>query len=164
MSMATYRLIEQCEQRWLKSSTFSIASWNVYDRVLDSLPRTNNSVEGWHNWFQRSLMCSHPIVWWLIEQLKKKERLQRFSIIYSYTCWTNRAVMISCFALATRASLMLCTITQTEQDWITFQVLHSLSLWIVSGINWNERKYWLVIDFYAKRHKTFLGETFALLE
>ena len=63
-----------------KQPTFSIASWNVYERVLESLPRTNNSVEGWHNGFQRSLMCSHPTVWRLIEHLKKEEGLQRFSM------------------------------------------------------------------------------------
>jgi hypothetical protein len=63
-----------------KQPTFPIISWNVYDRVLESLPRTNNSVEGWHNGFQRSLMCSHPSLWRLIEQLQKEEGLQRFSI------------------------------------------------------------------------------------
>ena len=27
---------------------FDVAMWNVYNRVEDNLPRTNNSVEGWH--------------------------------------------------------------------------------------------------------------------
>ena len=63
-----------------KQPSFPIDSWNVYNRVLESLSCTNNSVEGWHNGFQRSLMCSHPSIWRLIEQLKKEEGLQKFSI------------------------------------------------------------------------------------
>ena len=60
--------------------------------VLDSLPRTNNSVEGWHSGFQRSLMCSHPTVWRLIEQLKKEEAWASAVVNDTVTCWTNRAV------------------------------------------------------------------------
>jgi hypothetical protein len=45
-----------------KQPTFPINSWNVFDKVLESLPRTNDSYEGWHNGFQRSLMCSHPVI------------------------------------------------------------------------------------------------------
>lgn len=59
---------------------FPVKSWNVFERVLESLPRTNNGVEGWHNAFQRSLMCSHPSVWRLIEHLQKEEGLQKFAI------------------------------------------------------------------------------------
>ena len=41
------------------------------------LPRTNNSVEGWHIAFQGSLSCSHLTIWLLIEALRSEESLQR---------------------------------------------------------------------------------------
>ena len=75
-----------------KQPIFSIASWNVYDRVLESLPRTNNSVEGWHNGFQRSLMCSHPTIWRLIEHLKKEDGAATAVLNGTVTCWTNRSI------------------------------------------------------------------------
>ena len=30
------------------SGTFSIPFWNVYDRVMEDIRRTNNSIEAWH--------------------------------------------------------------------------------------------------------------------
>lgn len=60
---------------------FGLDVWNVYNRVDESLPRTNNSVEAWHRGFQSSLSCSLPSLWKLIEQLKKEEGLQHFYIV-----------------------------------------------------------------------------------
>ena len=60
---------------------FSLDMWNVSGRVTDVLPKTNNSVEGWHRGFQSSLSCSHPSFWKFIEQLKKEEALQHFSVV-----------------------------------------------------------------------------------
>ena len=30
---------------------FSLQLWNIYERVIQDLPRSNNSVEGWHHAF-----------------------------------------------------------------------------------------------------------------
>ena len=38
---------------------FPHLSWNMYSRVKEGLPRTNNSLEGWHNGFAKSLP-NHP--------------------------------------------------------------------------------------------------------
>jgi hypothetical protein len=54
---------------------FGLDVWNVYNRVDESLPRTNNSVEAWHRGFQSSLSSSRPSLWKLTEQLKKEEGL-----------------------------------------------------------------------------------------
>lgn len=54
--------------------------WNVNSRVDDVLPRTNNSVEGWHRAFQSSLSCAHPSLWKLIDYFKREEGLQRYNI------------------------------------------------------------------------------------
>ena len=39
---------------------FSIEPWNVRDRVERVLPRTNNSVEGWHRAFDVRINTTHP--------------------------------------------------------------------------------------------------------
>ena len=45
---------------------FATTVWNVRERVEDSLPKTNNSVEGWYHAFQSSVDCYHPTVYKLI--------------------------------------------------------------------------------------------------
>ena len=44
-------------RRYRRSPIFDIDIWNMYSRVLDDLPKSNNSVEGWHHSFQSSLTC-----------------------------------------------------------------------------------------------------------
>lgn len=34
-----------------KKPRFDISMWNCFERVNQNLPRTNNSLEGWHNAF-----------------------------------------------------------------------------------------------------------------
>ncbi|CAF4165667.1 unnamed protein product [Rotaria sordida] len=41
---------------------FSIQTWNVYDRVLQDLPRSNNSIEGWHRAFNNRVSMKHPTI------------------------------------------------------------------------------------------------------
>jgi len=46
--------------------------------VEADLPRTNNSVEGWHNCFSSMLNSSvHPTIWKFITALQKEERVNR---------------------------------------------------------------------------------------
>jgi hypothetical protein len=52
---------------------FEINIWNMYDRIRSDLPKTNNSVEAWHNSFQKSLDCTHPCVSKLLMHLKKEQ-------------------------------------------------------------------------------------------
>lgn len=52
---------------------FPIENWNLFDRTLQNLPRTNNSVEAWHNSFKTSVACHHPAVNKLIDHLKKEQ-------------------------------------------------------------------------------------------
>ena len=49
---------------------FPITMWNMRGRVADGLPRTNNSVEGWHNAFQSSVACHHPTVYTLVDHFR----------------------------------------------------------------------------------------------
>lgn len=52
---------------------FGIPLWNVHDRIGSDLPRTNNSVEGWHRAFQQTLGCHHPTIYKLMEQLRAEQ-------------------------------------------------------------------------------------------
>ena len=59
--------------------------WKVRERVDDGLPKTNNSVEGWHHAFQLSVNCHYPTVYKLIhhfraEQENSKQCIQRFLV------------------------------------------------------------------------------------
>jgi hypothetical protein len=53
---------------------FAIATWNIHDRVADGLPRTNNSVEGWHRAFNKFVAVDHPSVYHLIGIFHKEQK------------------------------------------------------------------------------------------
>jgi len=44
------------------------------------LPKTNNSVEGWHRAFSSLLGASHPTTWRLIDVIKKEQGLTEMKI------------------------------------------------------------------------------------
>lgn len=52
---------------------FGIDMWNVRDRVINKLPRTNNSVEAWHRSFQQTINNVHPSVYKLLEQFRQEQ-------------------------------------------------------------------------------------------
>jgi hypothetical protein len=60
---------------------FNIDLWNMFHRSDDELPRTNNSVEGWHRAFQCHLTCCHPNFWKFISILQREESIIRVSIL-----------------------------------------------------------------------------------
>ena len=64
-----------------KPALFPAKIWNVYERVLDNLPRTNNSVEGWHHVFDKSVNCHHPDVYHFINLLRKEEDNVRSDVV-----------------------------------------------------------------------------------
>ena len=52
--------------------------FNITD---DELPRTTNSVEGWHRSFQGHVSAYHPVFWKFLSVLQKKESMIRISIV-----------------------------------------------------------------------------------
>lgn len=54
--------------------------WNCFHSVLDDLPKTNNSCEGFHSGFQTILGASHPTIYKLIDGLKSQETLASLKI------------------------------------------------------------------------------------
>lgn len=60
-----------------KESIFNKKSWNVYDRVLNNIPRTTNAVEGWHRSFNAKNEIAHPNIARLITKIKEEEEFNR---------------------------------------------------------------------------------------
>jgi len=63
-----------------KQALFPINLWICYAYLAENIPRTNNSVEGWHNSFSSTLNVIHPSIWKFIEALKKKESLNKIHV------------------------------------------------------------------------------------
>ena len=56
---------------------FPIQLWNVHERVIDNVARTNDHGEGWDRGFSSLLAASHPSIWRFVEGLKKEENLNK---------------------------------------------------------------------------------------
>ena len=56
-----------------RNPTFPINVWSIQDRVTEGLPRTNNSVEGWHHAFQRTVGLNHPTIYKLVEAMQLEQ-------------------------------------------------------------------------------------------
>ncbi|CAF0971024.1 unnamed protein product [Rotaria magnacalcarata] len=56
-----------------KKPLFTIELWNVYDRTVANLPRSNNSIEGWHNAFTKCVAIVHPSVSKLTEKISREQ-------------------------------------------------------------------------------------------
>ncbi|XP_030072563.1 FLYWCH-type zinc finger-containing protein 1 [Microcaecilia unicolor] len=52
---------------------YPISVWNVCNRVMDGLPRTNNSVEAWHRSFQQTVDCHHPSIFKLVDHFRREQ-------------------------------------------------------------------------------------------
>ena len=48
--------------------------------IQDDLPKTNNSIEGWHRGFSESLQSSHSSIWRFIKAMKKEQGHQENKI------------------------------------------------------------------------------------
>ena len=82
-------LIDYFEDTWIgrlkrggnrRSPKFPIRLWNCYETIIDEIPRTNNSDEGWHNGFSSLLQAQHSTIWKFIDGLKKEQSLQAVNI------------------------------------------------------------------------------------
>ena len=63
-----------------EQARFPIPLWNIFGRVNENLPRTNNFVEAWHRGFQVRVGISHPNIWKFLNFLKKEESLNHVRI------------------------------------------------------------------------------------
>jgi len=56
---------------------YPIEIWNCSERLESDLPRTNNSIEGWHNAFSALINCKKPVIWKFISALQRDESLTK---------------------------------------------------------------------------------------
>jgi hypothetical protein len=56
-----------------KKPQFEHTLWNIYDRVLVDLPRSNNSVEGWHSAFATRVTITHPTIKKLADKIRREQ-------------------------------------------------------------------------------------------
>ncbi|XP_066963162.1 uncharacterized protein [Macrobrachium rosenbergii] len=63
-----------------RTPRFPVSTWNMYDLVVDDIPRTNNSLEGWHDHMQASITSFHPNIWKCLEVLKREQALTSVTI------------------------------------------------------------------------------------
>ncbi|CAF3646667.1 unnamed protein product [Rotaria socialis] len=70
-------LLEYFEKTWIGTGRtkpqFDHKLWNVYDRVIAAVPRSNNSVEGWHNAFATRVAINHPNIVKLAEKIRREQ-------------------------------------------------------------------------------------------
>ncbi|CAM4850658.1 unnamed protein product, partial [Rotaria magnacalcarata] len=56
-----------------KDPQFAHQLWNVYDRIIAGVPRSNNAVEGWHNAFASRVSINHPTIIKLTEKIRREQ-------------------------------------------------------------------------------------------
>ena len=60
-------------RRRRRDAVFKPELWSVFDRVQGDLPKTNNSLEGWHRSLQLTLGHNHPTFYKFVEFLKLEQ-------------------------------------------------------------------------------------------
>jgi hypothetical protein len=50
---------------------YPIKLWNHYENTIQSVPKTTNCCEGFHNALRSIFLCSHPTIWTLFSGLQK---------------------------------------------------------------------------------------------
>ncbi|CAF3878141.1 unnamed protein product, partial [Rotaria sp. Silwood1] len=56
-----------------KNPQFDHKLWTVNDRAVATIPRSNNSVEGWHNAFANRVALNHPNIVKLAEKIRLEQ-------------------------------------------------------------------------------------------
>jgi len=62
------------------SPKFAIELWNCFHSVLEDLPKTNNTCEGYHNGLAACLGAAHPTIYKLIKELQHQHSLSSLKI------------------------------------------------------------------------------------
>ena len=59
---------------------FSLEMWNCHEGVRQRLPKTNNSIEGWHRGFEMQISAQHPNIWKFIEAIQREQSIRTLQI------------------------------------------------------------------------------------
>lgn len=68
-----YYVMGRRRGRGRRPPRYPVASWNVYQRTLDGVPRTNNCVEAWNRRWNILVGKAHPNIYVFLEALKAEE-------------------------------------------------------------------------------------------
>lgn len=85
------------ESNYLKNKMFKIKKlndefynfWNVSENILHNLPKTTNSIEGWHRSLNNRVSSKNPSFYEILQILKNEQQLIEIKIcesLYSKTC------------------------------------------------------------------------------
>jgi hypothetical protein len=62
---------------------YAISMWNSFDRLNSDIPRTNNSLEAWHNAFQKTVDCHRPSLVKLLNKFQlEQNQSENFMLRY----------------------------------------------------------------------------------
>ena len=64
-----------------RAPMFDQTLWNMFHRTILELPRTSNSVEGWHRSFQTTVSTVHPSFGRFLEALKQEQAHNRVQLL-----------------------------------------------------------------------------------
>ena len=67
--------------RGRRRAKFDVEMWNVRDRTMEGMPRTNNKLEGWHRGIQVMFQGPHPNIWKFVRCLGQEQVLQHGELI-----------------------------------------------------------------------------------
>ena len=74
-------LVDFGERHRVDPHCFSWDIWDMFHRTQYDLPRTNNSVSGWHRAFQADVSGCHPTIYRFLDVLKPKESMARVTLL-----------------------------------------------------------------------------------
>nr|CAI5817093.1 unnamed protein product [Callosobruchus analis] len=63
-----------------RSPRFSHSMWNCFNTVVEGLPKTNNSIEGWHRAFEAQISADHPNIWKFVKAIQREQSLHELQI------------------------------------------------------------------------------------
>ena len=62
-----------------RQTSFHLVMWNVYHRMIESLPRTNNAT-GFRRGFESMLEINKPDIWKFLEAMHRQQAIQEFTV------------------------------------------------------------------------------------
>ena len=72
-----------------RTPTFHKSMWNMYARVHEELPRTNNAVEGWHRGFATNLGAYHPNFWRYLDMYTQERAMPVHGKVNPADLWSK---------------------------------------------------------------------------
>ena len=127
---------------------FSIEFWNMFHRTDAELPRTNNSMKGWHRSFQGHLPSCHPSSWKFLRVLKNEESVIRVDILQQlggHVDSPRRARYINC-----NARIVRIVDDYPNRTNPISQGHSSQSCFLV--MNWTKCILWQLVNLYHRIH------------